>query len=62
MEFQNDDHIEVFMGHVMLYQDAKFHKVDIEKARAIAKKYISHLENHPNSCLCKFLDTEFAKH
>ena len=58
----HDDHLEIFMGHVMLYQDSHFHKTDPIKARVIAKKYLSHIENHPEACLYKWLDTEFAKH
>lgn len=62
MGFQDNDHIEVFMGHIMLYMDSRYHHTDPIKARAVAKKYISHLENHPDSCLYSWLDTEFAKH
>ena len=56
----DNDNINIFTGHIALYMDSKFHKVNIEKARVIAKKYLSHLENHPTSELYDFLKKEYA--
>jgi hypothetical protein len=56
----SDDNVDVFMGHIMLYQDSKFHKTDPIKARVIAKKYLAHLENHPDATLYEYLDRELS--
>ena len=55
-----EDNLDIITGHIALYQDAKFNKVDVNKARVVAKKFMSHLENHPDTELYEFLKKEYA--
>ena len=55
-----EDNLNVITGHIALYQDAKFHKVNIDKARVIAKKYLTFIVNHPAARLHDFLEKEYS--